>query len=437
MRKKCKVLLTSAGILIGLELFIFYVIGDEPIPLSKYPFVRVTEPSFYNNGLLAGMRQEVGVMDDKQQRRRDVTTVEDDIETCDDENYEAKAKFFTMKPYQVHSLDFDIKINVESCRRTTFMLIVVHSVHNNTEKRQLIRDTWGSVARDGGGGSDWPGRKGDALPEMRLIFLLGVHRIDAYNSLITYEADTFGDIVQFDFVDDYRNMTYKNLLGITWVNRHCAHARYVLKSDDDVFVNIPSVIEMLNQNDFVRTIIGPYNPRSRSVRDRASKWFLTCSEYPFNYLPPYMSGSAYILTQDLLYDLYISSLFVPWLHIDDLYVTGILAKIVRAEFAYSAGGFIYAGNTPATVYNMARSDVYTRTMPPAADARKLWQDMATFKPPSRLRPATLILMFFALVLVGFCFAFMCVLEMDDNWDEYEHSPSRSKHWRSRHRIRHE
>ena len=62
---------------------------------------------------------------------------------------------------------------------------------------------------------------------------------------IVEEYRTHGDIIQEDFVDSYMNLTLKTIMGIKWAQNYCSKASFILKTDDDIFVNIPLLMENL------------------------------------------------------------------------------------------------------------------------------------------------------------------------------------------------
>ena len=39
-------------------------------------------------------------------------------------------------------------------------------------------------------------------------------------------------------MDTYRNLSYKSILGKLWVSKFCEQADFVVKADDDVFVDL-------------------------------------------------------------------------------------------------------------------------------------------------------------------------------------------------------
>lgn len=115
-------------------------------------------------------------------------------------------------------------------RQTDSLLVVVISAPNHFEKRRAIRRHFAA----------W---KDETY--RHYIFLVGfVHYNDlTTQQLLVEEKVSFGDIVQVDVVDSYDNLTVKSVAMLYWVYTHCFDTNFVLKMDDDVFVNI----RVLNQ----------------------------------------------------------------------------------------------------------------------------------------------------------------------------------------------
>lgn len=65
---------------------------------------------------------------------------------------------------------------------------------------------------------------------------IGESRSSSIHSEIQHESQEHGDIVMGNHIDSYRNLTLKHLTGYRWVLQYCAHAKYILKADDDTFI---------------------------------------------------------------------------------------------------------------------------------------------------------------------------------------------------------
>lgn len=94
------------------------------------------------------------------------------------------------------------------------------------------------------------------------------------NKKLWLEFNLYGDIVQENFTDSYRNLTYKCIEAMKWISTYCNRTAYILKADDDVFVNIYAVKKYLTQIDLVerkpkRTIMCYFFRQVKVSRDKS------------------------------------------------------------------------------------------------------------------------------------------------------------------------
>lgn len=61
------------------------------------------------------------------------------------------------------------------------------------------------------------------------------------------EIDLFGDIIIADMKDSYKNLTLKVLYMVDWASTYCSNARFFMKTDDDVFLNVPLVLDFISK----------------------------------------------------------------------------------------------------------------------------------------------------------------------------------------------
>lgn len=115
-----------------------------------------------------------------------------------------------------------------------FLLILVCTAPENLNQRNAIRASWGGQ------------REARGL-RVQTLFLLGEPSgmSSSHENHLALESAAHGDILQAAFQDSYRNLTLKTLSGLNWASKHCPMARYILKTDDDVFVNVPELVSEL------------------------------------------------------------------------------------------------------------------------------------------------------------------------------------------------
>ena len=205
------------------------------------------------------------------------------------------------------------------------VLIVIHSAVKNFQTRRLLRETWAAS---------------DSLQglSVRRVFMLGRNGSDKGNQVrINTEQASFGDVVQGDFEDTFRNLTLKAVTALRWINDHCLHARFVLKADDDVFVNVFSLAEhylqlLSGQKQTVMCHVKAANT-SIIVRDPGSKWFVAQNLLPGRtHWPAFCSGYLVVMTTDVVPGLYRASFNATYVPVDDGFVYGVLPAVAGDRF---------------------------------------------------------------------------------------------------------
>ena len=124
--------------------------------------------------------------------------------------------------------NFKFLINTDICNVERIALVsIIHSAADNKPARSMIRESWGNPS----------------IPDIatRLVFLLGSTQDTGLQASIQEESDQFGDIIQGDFLDTYHNLSYKAIMGNLWVSEFCEQAEFVVKTDDDMYVDLYEV----------------------------------------------------------------------------------------------------------------------------------------------------------------------------------------------------
>ena len=64
------------------------------------------------------------------------------------------------------------------------------------------------------------------MPEVRLAFVFGrLTSVPGAEEALDVENDQYGDVVQGNFDENYRNLTLKSLTGLDWVIDYCSAAK--------------------------------------------------------------------------------------------------------------------------------------------------------------------------------------------------------------------
>lgn len=202
------------------------------------------------------------------------------------------------------------------------------------------------------------------------------------------ESMTYHDLLLADFMDSYRNLSYKAVTALHWVNYYCRNAHYVVKTDDDIFVNIFALSRFINYTEtfnnrprkasvpLERNVLKPNRPttakelrervmnvsmtwkKRRSpptiqclvwrgmsvIRDKKSKWYVDPKEYKPNTFPPYCSGNAFFMTWNATRALLRASTTSLFLWVDDAYLTGVLVEAAKVQLINRHSLYELVGN---------------------------------------------------------------------------------------------
>ncbi|CAG0889591.1 unnamed protein product [Cyprideis torosa] len=145
-------------------------------------------------------------------------------------------------------------------------------------------------------------------------------------SKITKEAQDFGDLLQFQMEEDYRNLVYKHLSGLSWAST--CQSKWIVKADDDIAINIFTLLNILNDSEDMvgSSLSGFLIENSNPKRDPANKWYVSHEEYSQDVYPRFLSGWAYATNPQTASRLVQAALVEPVFWIDDVYVTGLLTQ---------------------------------------------------------------------------------------------------------------
>jgi hypothetical protein len=224
-----------------------------------------------------------------------------------------------IEPINVHGFKYisnpDTICNVKKLKRAKnpfFLLILIKSSRHNFHLRQSIR--WSTRHKQF---RKWKKR-------VRIVFLLG-YSFNETNDEIIKESALFKDIVQEDFLDTYRNLTHKTIMGYRWATKYCPVATHILYQDDDFHFNVENVFSYLQLHDDPDSVyLGYYIDDSQPDRHNTSKYYVSYEVYPHKYYPPYFPGGAYFISMHIAQKFVKVFPFVRHMAIDDVFL-GIVA----------------------------------------------------------------------------------------------------------------
>ena len=216
--------------------------------------------------------------------------------------------------------------NADACSyESVDLLVIVISKSDNYKTRDAIRRTWGSRKNLG---------KFSAI-SIRILFLIDFD--EKLNQNIRLENKIFHDIIQVELPQQYTLVTHRELALWEWSLRYCHSAKFLFKTDDDVFVNLVALLKFMSpllhkptNNSFRIAEMALYGNKHyrptvfRQANDPVgARYVITTDEYPCSTYPDFLSGFGYLIPKKardaLLYTSY-QDPNVPF-RISDVYMT--------------------------------------------------------------------------------------------------------------------
>ncbi|CAF5147389.1 unnamed protein product, partial [Rotaria sp. Silwood1] len=79
---------------------------------------------------------------------------------------------------------------------------------------------------------------------MKIFFLIDFD--EKLISNIRLENNLFHDIIQVELPPQYTLVTYRVLSIFEWSFRYCRHAKFLFKTDDDIFINLILLLKFIS-----------------------------------------------------------------------------------------------------------------------------------------------------------------------------------------------
>ncbi|XP_032887248.1 UDP-GlcNAc:betaGal beta-1,3-N-acetylglucosaminyltransferase 7 isoform X2 [Amblyraja radiata] len=211
-----------------------------------------------------------------------------------------------------HCRYFPIILNhPEKCSGHIYLLIIVKSIITQYDRREVIRKTWGRQMQSDG-------------KQIKTLFLLGIssteHEGSHHQKLLEYENIIYGDILQWDFMDTFFNLTLKEVNFLRWFSTYCENVEYIFKGDDDVFVSTENILEFLNASNFQNLFVGDVLYKAKPIRKKENKYYIPEGLYNKTYYPPYVGGGGFVMSGSLAQQLYVVSEGLELYPIDDVFL---------------------------------------------------------------------------------------------------------------------
>lgn len=173
------------------------------------------------------------------------------------------------------------------------------------------------------------------------------------------------------------------MVAFKWFIYNCPEVNYLLKTDDDVFVNSPLLFKSLqavsNQSDdqpgnvlICTEVVDP-----KVKRSYRSKWRVPYTTYHDKFYPNYCTGFSILYSADVVFQLYNHTQNIPYFWIDDVLITGITRAQLNITIAKSDSLFLSTNQQKHVLDKYKHEEIskFLFAQPDLAEEviRKLWK----------------------------------------------------------------
>ncbi|KAE8294068.1 UDP-GlcNAc:betaGal beta-1,3-N-acetylglucosaminyltransferase 7 [Larimichthys crocea] len=135
---------------------------------------------------------------------------------------------------------------------------------------------------------------------IKTLFLIGKPSNEAeranHQKLVEYEDYIYRDILQWDFMDSFFNLTLKETHFLKWFHTYCPRVRYIFKGDDDVFVSVENIFEYLESTNHAKNLfVGDVIFKAKPIRKKENKYYIPQALYNKTHYPPYAGGGGFLM----------------------------------------------------------------------------------------------------------------------------------------------
>jgi hypothetical protein len=225
-----------------------------------------------------------------------------------------------------------------------FLTIGVLSGASNFEEREVIRQTWfkykkskvadekddETKSQNGGDDDDY---------SWSAFFIVGITGDFSIDSLVREEAEKYQDIIILQVVEKYtavsKNQEHRNQLNhpsfaksysVLPYKTHAfvqlsvslsSTSGFIMKTDDDCFVDIPKVMELLREKKQRKNLyMGRCYP-SKPERDASKRWYVNKDAFSGDSFPNYCRGTGYFLSLDVAVAIASTGMYIMYSELRD------------------------------------------------------------------------------------------------------------------------
>ncbi|KAF0985541.1 hypothetical protein HZS_1540, partial [Henneguya salminicola] len=160
-------------------------------------------------------------------------------------------------------------------------------------------------------------------------FLFSIGYIDnqEINLQVDFEAFVKKDIIRIPLFEEYRKIIHKIIVTFYLLDQMKIPFKFILKSDEDIFLKINDIIPYINRFKESDVFIGRVITGAIPYRDKTHKWYVDPIFFPTNVFDDYLNGACYVLRRNIVNSLVKKHYMIPLIPIEDVHISHIVTKL--------------------------------------------------------------------------------------------------------------
>ena len=158
------------------------------------------------------------------------------------------------------------------------------------------------------------------------MFLLGQAKESIQEEYLEAERLMYNDLIRGAHRENYKNLTLKTQMGLEWAAKYCDF-QFLLKADDDVFVNPYRLMDYLGNLDTSKSELYLGDVRRNKRPHRAGKYAVPVEEYNKTRYPDFCAGPGYVLSSDLVLNVVEMFDAKKPLRLEDVYIGTLVERL--------------------------------------------------------------------------------------------------------------
>ena len=218
----------------------------------------------------------------------------------------------------VNNVTFTYLIQPTKLCQARDLMVIIFSRPERADQRQLLRNSWLKTLTT------------DSKVNYA-FFMASVSSNVELEKQIIEESLIYGDVIQVKELEDYghNNRTLETVALLHWAHTYCTDVDvrdplpFVLKCDDDVYVNVPNLMEVVGALDRDEERVYGTRFEMEVFRSEVSFEIWPWSSFPTNHL---ILPGAFLMTGSALTFLLAAAQTTPYFFLDDVYFSGLICS---------------------------------------------------------------------------------------------------------------